>query len=801
MKKLLENILVILVGTLVILSGAMILPAEGKIQGSSTRVFIAEYGGYGIKGEWETLGVATANMTFENESGAGWITLGENRYLVSASKQEVIQRDGEDSIIYEGNLVGDNGIVRFALYRDVMAGEIDVKGIVFSFGVAQTLDSARYILDQYNEHLQEEIEPGLFEDVIVPDDEIAIPATVDIDPDTLSLRSKGKWITAYIELQEHPELPGFNVTQIDVSTVKLNDQIPAESRLKYDFVADPNSYLMDHDDDGLLERMVKFNGAAVQDMLEPSDRVKIEVTGSLMDGTPFYGIDWIKVLGEKDSKAFAYTVDSTVEVQDTDHTECTECSAGEKGALSEQASQPEIDSSSSLYQRFMFTLPGGYVAAGIGMRNRGYGDITISGIPPGSTIEAAYLYWDILDDVESSQFKNGKFNGIPITGTKIGEGPDPCWQPSKHFAYRADVTGLVTGDAVYSLADFASGRRDGCDPWSDPYPFPQMEGASLVVIYRNPALSLQTIVIYDGAETLISTEYTHTISGFLVPSSLISASITYIGADGQNAPEATYFNGVRIGDSDWDGSDPQAGPSYSNGNLWDTNTYDVTSLLSPGDSSATANVRSYGDCLVWIATVFSISTVSDDREVSVLAVADEEYVDYWDDWWDPWDQDQWRSEVRQAVELGDDAFEREFGINFVVKDTGTWDSDDGVDELTRLFDEVRREVDKGTNDVMVAFTNQDVEGCLRTRFFLGGPYFWGTLGYAEASGDDVIVLLVEDTNTDNVHQHEYSHLFGAPDHDGAPGIRCIMSYDWVMQINDWCNECYSTINANKWREF
>ena len=43
-----------------------------------------------------------------------------------------------------------------------------------------------------------------------------IEAEVNIDPDTLNVKSKGKWITAYIELPE-----GYDVNDIDINTVKL----------------------------------------------------------------------------------------------------------------------------------------------------------------------------------------------------------------------------------------------------------------------------------------------------------------------------------------------------------------------------------------------------------------------------------------------------------------------------------------------------------------------------------------------------------------------------------------------------
>jgi hypothetical protein len=50
-----------------------------------------------------------------------------------------------------------------------------------------------------------------------------IAATIDINPGTLNLRSKGKWITCHIELPE-----GYDVSDIDVSTVMLDGEIQAE---------------------------------------------------------------------------------------------------------------------------------------------------------------------------------------------------------------------------------------------------------------------------------------------------------------------------------------------------------------------------------------------------------------------------------------------------------------------------------------------------------------------------------------------------------------------------------------------
>jgi hypothetical protein len=108
-----------------------------------------------------------------------------------------------------------------------------------------------------------------------------IQATIDIIPGQLNLKSKVKWITCYIELPED-----YDVEDIDVSAIKLNDEVPAESH---------PTIIGDYDGDGIADLMVKFDGPAVQEILEPGDDVEITVTGELNDGTPFAGIDTIRV--------------------------------------------------------------------------------------------------------------------------------------------------------------------------------------------------------------------------------------------------------------------------------------------------------------------------------------------------------------------------------------------------------------------------------------------------------------------------------------------------------------------------
>ncbi|UCE38497.1 MAG: SBBP repeat-containing protein [Thermoplasmata archaeon] len=103
---------------------------------------------------------------------------------------------------------------------------------------------------------------------------VRLRCNVDIDPNTLNLKSKGRWITCYIDL------PGYDVNEIDISTIILEDTIPAEWG--------------DIQNDTL---MVKFDRSEVEDFIgAPFESIELTVTGELYDGTPFAGSDIIRVI-------------------------------------------------------------------------------------------------------------------------------------------------------------------------------------------------------------------------------------------------------------------------------------------------------------------------------------------------------------------------------------------------------------------------------------------------------------------------------------------------------------------------
>jgi len=118
-----------------------------------------------------------------------------------------------------------------------------------------------------------------------------VRATIYFDPDTLSLKSNGEWITAYIELPE-----GYNVGDIDIATIMLNNTISADLTAPIE--------IDDYDMDGISDLMVKFRRAEVTSLIHEALRnngwrscnVMLSVAGKLLDRTLFEGSDTIKVI-------------------------------------------------------------------------------------------------------------------------------------------------------------------------------------------------------------------------------------------------------------------------------------------------------------------------------------------------------------------------------------------------------------------------------------------------------------------------------------------------------------------------
>lgn len=109
-----------------------------------------------------------------------------------------------------------------------------------------------------------------------------IPATVDIYPDWLDLDRAGgfyqkPYIWAYIELPA-----GYDVNNIDVSTIRLNLEAPAKSH---------PTHIGDYDEDGIPDLYIRFDRRDVEPLLWPGIFENILTITGLVNGEMFEGSD------------------------------------------------------------------------------------------------------------------------------------------------------------------------------------------------------------------------------------------------------------------------------------------------------------------------------------------------------------------------------------------------------------------------------------------------------------------------------------------------------------------------------
>jgi peptidoglycan hydrolase-like protein with peptidoglycan-binding domain len=133
---------------------------------------------------------------------------------------------------------------------------------------------------------------GVFDKTVISDQDLSqeeyilqTETIVDFDSDVLNLKSKGQFVTVYIELPS-----GFDVNQIDIASILLNDSVPALST---------PTEVGDYDEDGTLDLMVKFERDKVQSILNPGEKIPITITGKVFHNgkyLDFRGDDIIRVI-------------------------------------------------------------------------------------------------------------------------------------------------------------------------------------------------------------------------------------------------------------------------------------------------------------------------------------------------------------------------------------------------------------------------------------------------------------------------------------------------------------------------
>jgi uncharacterized repeat protein (TIGR01451 family) len=306
---------------------------------------------------------------------------------------------------------------------------------------------------------------------------------------------------------------------------------------------------------------------------------------------------------------------------------CATCAAG---ALAwSQQSQTSIARSARYTGRINFVTTGGSLRSqsntGDACALASTSTRALSGVPPGTTVLAAYLYWGGsasttaggATQVDATVTLNGNSVSATRTFTAAFDNGGTLY---RYFGGVADVTSRVTGNGNYTFGGLAVNN-------GAPHCAAQAvtSGWALVVIYQGTNERLRAINVFDGLQFFRGNALTLVPDGFRTPPTSIDgriAVVTWEGDPGNSDPlngysESLTFNGAALDDGlvpagsvptvqQFDGTINSQGVTTSYGA--DVDTYDVTSQLAPGQEYATTIYSAGGDLVLLAAQVVSVTT-------------------------------------------------------------------------------------------------------------------------------------------------------------------------------------------------
>jgi trimeric autotransporter adhesin len=244
----------------------------------------------------------------------------------------------------------------------------------------------------------------------------------------------------------------------------------------------------------------------------------------------------------------------------------------------------------------------------------------LSGIPIGTTIRNAYLYWGGSGGTADQAVT---LNGSAVNATRTFATTYTGVTPSlPFFGAFANVTSIVsaTGNGTYTFGGLGvvTGSPH-CDVSA------VVAGWSLIVVYESASERLRAINLYDGLASFRGSQLVLTPDGFRVPPSNIDGRIAVFTLEGDPAnstpmngvDEALRFNGsllddgINVAGSDplvqqFDGTINTQGAANSYG--VDVDQYDISALLSSGQTSGTTTYSAGGDLVLLMAQIVSATS-------------------------------------------------------------------------------------------------------------------------------------------------------------------------------------------------
>jgi hypothetical protein len=282
------------------------------------------------------------------------------------------------------------------------------------------------------------------------------------------------------------------------------------------------------------------------------------------------------------------------------------------GTLSPFASFQNCGLEYKVFNKITFersTTDPNFPATGSGYPN----SISVSGIPVGSTIVAAYAYW-ILENTNTGNAQVGAqtiLNGNAVPAIVTGVDVDgKCWKPyvvgsgcfvpeppNGCIGFRSDVTSLIlpniNGNYNFDFSFLSNIPVAPLGCYFSNVPPNDVDGISIIIIYTNPSSNVTgTLVIEDG---LIINKSTYT------PPTSISHTISYPPPSCNDAQYASCFNQF----SDFQNLNTfTLSDAFSTHNItqnfWDFEEFATQVLL--GQNSTTINLSMSGigsDCFAW----------------------------------------------------------------------------------------------------------------------------------------------------------------------------------------------------------
>jgi hypothetical protein len=307
---------------------------------------------------------------------------------------------------------------------------------------------------------------------------------------------------------------------------------------------------------------------------------------------------------------------------------------GEGAGTTAYADAPQLDATAALAVKPTLVFPSSsYTTGGVSLRNRGAGNINVSGLV--GPAKVTFIYWTVINNgvppAPAAKIEIHRlFPVLPavgpvvLPGVVVGVGPAPCWGPAGNTiitVYRAAVPpAIATGNGSYqvTLLPGAQAVTNGASPWKA-FGLPSWDGASMVMIGKG----VNTVSIYDnglaGHTFSPIPAFNYTINLPLATVGVVL--LDNIGSDGKHSnlgsreanmtigDESTMINGFPVAgpgsaywDSDWNGS---AGLPVTE--LWDDTGHDITATAPPGTIALNVSIFAPGplpaDCLTPVANV------------------------------------------------------------------------------------------------------------------------------------------------------------------------------------------------------